>query len=326
MKRSRSSTFLLLLLSAVLLWGCQPDLEVSLTADGAYAVGDDIAGTAEVTARNTGKGAAQGTEDAGEDGYMIDLVLSEDATVPVAFAVVPTPYTFSEDMLLEGGRISVTSSLAAGSDMAYSNLAGVIPPGTPEVAYLCAVVDPGGKIAESDEANNTFCTEIAVKAGARCVTFEPPALSTQYGTSAGHAPGDQVLVENGITMTVETFYHPGGGSTMNDATITATTATFGVGAQYLWFNNINLEFDFTGLGFTPTEVTFLFIDHGGHENVSINLDPSPPWAGELTAAPSPLGGVTLTTAPPDGQLTAGTIERLRIGGQELGIDQVCAWP
>ncbi len=305
-------------------YGCQPDLEVTLAANGSYAVGEDVGGTVDVTVANTGNKTAPGT-DAGDDGYMVDLVLSQDNAVPVAPAAVPNPYNFQEDMLLQGGRISHTDTLAAGAAKIYSGHGGPIPPGTPSPVFLCAVVDPMTKIAEKNEANNTFCTQVDITSGERCMTFETPTLGTDYGATAGQSPGDLALVENGIQMTVENFRRPDGSVTFNFARVEASIPAFGVDAQYLGVNNVNLEFDFTGLGFTPSLVTFLFRDQGGFENLSINGDPTPVYVGELTAAPTPLGGITFAAAPPAATLT-GNVANLRVGGQEFSLDQVCARP
>ena len=316
--------------------GCQPDLEVTVTAAGSYPEGADLAGTVDATALNSGSATAQGTADAGVDGYMIDLVLSSDATVPVAPAVLPSPYVFTEDMLVQGGRIATAAALAAGADRTYSGHGGPLPPGTPAMVYLCAVIDPHTKIAESDESNNTSCVELKIDSGggpAHCVTFETPALGTQYGQPVPHLPGDLVLTEGGIPVTVENFsWSPGG--TFNFAEVKAATPDFGVDSQFAWMNNINFEFSFGALGFVPSKVTFEFEDLGGFENIAINNDPAPIYVGELTAAPGVMGGVSFVTSPqvpiPGGYKSEATlkgdVQRLRVGGQEFGIDQICAWP
>jgi hypothetical protein len=311
-------------------FGCKPDLRVSLTARASYDEGEDVAGTVTVEVSNEGSARARGTDTASDDGYMVDLILSQDNTVPVGYAAVPSPYQFQEDMLLQGGRVSNTEDVPAGDQRTYPGHGGPIPPGSPSTAFLCAVVDPGEKVSESDETNNTFCTPITIAPSQRCVTFEPPPLGTEYGTPAGHSPGDQIFVENGIRVMVTDFRWPSGG-TFNGADVRAVTPDFGVDAQFLWMNNINLEFDFTGLGFTPSKVTFHFQDLGGFENFAVNGDPTPVYVGELISAPSPIGSVAFTTSPrvtvPGGYRSVATLEGsvrvLRIGGQEFAIDQVC---
>jgi hypothetical protein len=112
------------------------------------------------------------------------------------------------------------------------------------------------------------------------------------------------------------------------ASIDVAPVAFG-SDQSLRLNNINVEFDFSGVGFAVQEVTFEFLDLGGHENLSVNG--SPIFAGELSAVGSPIDGVSasVTTTPVSGGnsgrvVLGGAVETVRVGGQELWIDNVCA--
>jgi hypothetical protein len=163
-----------------------------------------------------------------------------------------------------------------------------------------------------------------------CVDFEPPlALGTQYGTPVGQNPGDVAFTTtNGVTVKVWDFHFTGGGGAFNLAKIDAAPVPFGSG-QSIRTNNINLEFDFSQLGFQTSQVDFEFLDLGGLENLSVNG--SPLFAGELSSAPTPIGGVSLAvsatpvTGGNKGTVTMrGAINTLRIGGQEFWIDSVCA--
>ena len=162
-----------------------------------------------------------------------------------------------------------------------------------------------------------------------CVDFERPlGVGTQYGAPAGHKSGDVVFTTNGIPVSVHDFIFPGGGGTFNEARIDFAPVPFGSG-QSIRTNNINLEFDFSGIGFAPSEVRFEFLDLGGFENISVNG--SPIFAGELTAVPNPIGGVniavstTLVTGGKKGMvILTGAVQRIRVGGQEFWIDNVCA--
>jgi hypothetical protein len=162
-----------------------------------------------------------------------------------------------------------------------------------------------------------------------CVDFELPlTVGTQYGAPAGHHPGDIVFTASGIPVSVHDFEFSGGGGTFNVAMIDTAPAPFGAG-QSMNTNNINLEFDFTGLGFTPTKVSFEFLDLGGDENLSVNG--SPMFIGDLSAVPTPIGGVdiSVSTTPVTGGKTGtviltGPVKTLRVGGQEFWIDNVCA--
>lgn len=161
-----------------------------------------------------------------------------------------------------------------------------------------------------------------------CVDFEPPlTIGTQYGSPVGQSPGTTVFTTNGIPVSIYNFVFTGGGGTFNLAKIDAAPVPFGSG-QNIRTNNINLEFDFSQLGFQPSQVEFEFLDLGGLENLSVNG--SPLFAGELSSAPTPIGGVSLavSTTPvaggKKGTVTLkGSIKTLRIGGQEFWIDNVC---
>ncbi|MCK4351775.1 hypothetical protein KAW65_00015 [candidate division WOR-3 bacterium] len=141
--------------------GCKPDLVVEIKAPNTVVETQNIP-EVEVVVTNTGTAAVLGTRDVGEKGYMVDIVLSKDKTVPVEWAIVPTPYEFKEDMLLKGGRISVTKTLQPNESATYTMTdiltvpMGLIPPDfNTGGAYLCAVADPGKVINEKNENNNT---------------------------------------------------------------------------------------------------------------------------------------------------------------------------
>jgi hypothetical protein len=165
-----------------------------------------------------------------------------------------------------------------------------------------------------------------------CVDFEPPlALGTQYGTPAGQAPGTVIFTTNSIPVSIYDFRFTSGGGTFGLAKIDNAPVVFGQG-QSIRSSNINLEFDFTGLGFPTSQVQFEFLDLGGYENISVDGNPNPIYAGELSAAPNPIGGISHSiitnpvTGGSQGTMTfKGAIRNLRIGGQEFWIDNVCVW-
>lgn len=165
-----------------------------------------------------------------------------------------------------------------------------------------------------------------------CVDFEPPlVLGTRYGRPVGQSPGDLAFVSQRVRVTVEKFQRPTAGTAFEVAAIVNPPRPFAAG-QSLRSNNIGLEFDFRNVGFRPTRVSLRFLDLGGYENLAVNG--SPIHVGELAAAPSPLGGVAVAVStaplPPPANGKTGTlklsgpVQTLRIGGQELWIDKVCA--
>jgi hypothetical protein len=103
--------------------------------------------------------------------------------------------------------------------------------------------------------------------------------------------------------------------------------------QTISTNNINPGFDFSGIGFVPYEVQFEFLDLGGFENLSVNGSPVPVYVGELSSAPSLIGGVGVAVydSPVAGGnkgivILRGLVKKLVVGGQEFWIDRVCARP
>jgi hypothetical protein len=137
-----------------------PDLVVKLSGPAQARAGDDIGSQLRVTVGNRGRAPATGTMESPGHGYMVDLVLSTDKELPDHFATFTG--RFAEDALLRGGRVSNTRTLQPGASMEYR--AGVlIPPDTPPGIYcLGAIVDPGQRVAESNDKNNTFCHRIEV--------------------------------------------------------------------------------------------------------------------------------------------------------------------
>ena len=154
----------------------RPDLVVTVTGPAQAVTGTEI--SVKVTVQNKGKGSAPGTA-AGAKGYMVDLILSSDSYVPLKPAVYPsyagaTDADFLEDMLMRGGRISNTQTLAAGASAVYT-LPVLIPKRTPPGIYcLAAYVDSQAAVAESNETNNISCYRLLV-AQAEAGIVAPPA-------------------------------------------------------------------------------------------------------------------------------------------------------
>lgn len=138
-----------------------PDLKVDLSAPTSAYSGDDLSSLVSLKGYNAGTALARGTQSAGANGYMIDLMLSTDTVVPNTWGIYSP--NFSEDVLLAGGRVSNTIDLASGGSSGYP-VGAVIPSDTPTgTYYLCARIDAGNKITELLENNNVFCSRIYIK-------------------------------------------------------------------------------------------------------------------------------------------------------------------
>lgn len=123
-----------------------PDLMVSITGPNQARSGQQI--PSPLTIKVTNKGNAPAT------GYMVDVVLSSDLTLPER----PARYSpdFVEDALVAAGRISKTRTLGPGEHASWTLRPVEIPNNTPTGQYyLGAIVDPYGRVDESNEANNT---------------------------------------------------------------------------------------------------------------------------------------------------------------------------
>jgi hypothetical protein len=161
-----------------------------------------------------------------------------------------------------------------------------------------------------------------------CVDFEPPiAVGTQYGAPAGQTSGTVVITTNAIAVSVVDF-EVGGAIVFNSASIDAAPPALGTG-QVLRVNNISLDVDLSALPFTAREVRVDYLDLGGIENLAVNG--STVFVGDLASAPPTLGGaaVSVTASPVTGGtrgtvVLTGNVTSLRIGGQELWIDNICA--
>ena len=227
-------------------------------------------------------------------------------------------YVVSDDLLVRGLRLSngtqVWSAPVPGNGQASAPFA------PPSIAAGLLLVPSRGHVYA-----------FGAGAGPACVDFGPPQppLGTTWSAPA-QTPGQQVLVQSGIPVRVETFQHAAG-TAFNLARVEAAPAGFGAG-HVTRLNNISLELDFTGLAFTPQTVTAEWRSLGGTENLSANG--AAPWVGPITGAPAAIApGVTLqlTSAPVpggfQGSLTLkGSVQEMRIGGQELWLDRVCATP
>ncbi|HET7464731.1 MAG TPA: hypothetical protein VFJ82_26045 [Longimicrobium sp.] len=166
-----------------------------------------------------------------------------------------------------------------------------------------------------------------------CVDFNVPPAGAIFGAPIPTPVGAVVWTENAIPVSVHRFLLTTGAWAYNWMRIEPVPASFTLGVgNTAHLNNITAGFDFTGLPFVPTKVQFDFMDLGGYENLVVNA--SPIYVGQLIAAPSPWGGTTVTSVSgpvPGGiqgtvTITGAAVNRVLVGGQELWLDHVCAYP
>jgi hypothetical protein len=168
----------------------------------------------------------------------------------------------------------------------------------------------------------------ALSASAAHVTFDYEPLYTTWGGSYGNSPGDIVMSEDGVLMSVELFTL-GAYTGFNAAMIDLPIAGFG-SIQTLRLNNISARFHFGGLPGAPGDVHFAFADLGGEENLQVNGAPvfEVPELGVLdgmVVAPGVLMHVSTWTIPGGHAGVVwleGPVEKILVGGQEFWIDGV----
>lgn len=152
-----------------------PDLKVTHTTtlpiggDVPFSPGQVL--TFRVTVKNFGEGVARGTVrpdgSTTPNGYMIDLSLSKEAIRdPVKPHVVPSPYKFTEGMLLKGGRISRTQDLAPGASKEYTASVELPKDVKPGRYWIGVSLDPYNKVAEgppTGESDNAVNHGITIR-------------------------------------------------------------------------------------------------------------------------------------------------------------------
>ena len=161
---------------------------------------------------------------------------------------------------------------------------------------------------------------------ASTVDFETVPSGTSWGDSFGQMPGEVVLMQNDIDMSVEEFQFGKNVGFTNADIRDPLMSVFPT--QWLRLININVQFDFTSVGFGVDQVTLEFVDFGGPagpKNVAVNggtifeLD-------EMSDLPMNVAtGVTASVTETTLTLL-GDVDTLLIGGMELGLDNVMAVP
>jgi len=187
-------------------------------------------------------------------------------------------------------------------------------------------------------ARGCLCAAILAISGVFCqaasgatVDFETVPVGTHYGFTGGDNPGDVVLIQDDIAMSVE-FLSIAPTPNFFQATVGGDFAPL-MPTTPLSINNIDLRFDFSNLGFQVTQVTVEFrefsgindfrVDDGTNHVVDSFTDlPSEvgPGVAATVGASSTITGVDVIT------LTGTDIQSFQIGGQELVIDNIVATP
>ncbi|MEK6677306.1 MAG: PEP-CTERM sorting domain-containing protein [Planctomycetota bacterium] len=165
--------------------------------------------------------------------------------------------------------------------------------------------------------------DFAMGAAPSMVDFENVPVGTLFGAAVGNMPGDMVLAQNGIQVSLEPFYL---GNFVGFYRAE-------VGGKYddyfpstpLDLNNISVDFDFTRLGYPVGRVTVDYMEFGGSNNLSVNGRSLYELA-SFDLLPELVAPGVIASVDQGVLMLEGPIDFVRIGGQELAIDNVLAVP
>lgn len=167
------------------------------------------------------------------------------------------------------------------------------------------------------------CCTYGLSARAETVDFETATVPTLWGQAHGNSPGEVVLTEDAIDMSVEEFFL-GPFVGFNLAEVGNVYAPF-FPTTHLALDNISVRFDFANLGFVVTDVTLEYQELGGSDNFAVNGGTIFELAAMTNLPVNVAPGVIAFVGGNVITLT-GDIDNFLIGGQELGIDNITAIP
>lgn len=163
-----------------------------------------------------------------------------------------------------------------------------------------------------------------------CFDFESFPANTQLGPASGNSPGDVLFSEAGIEVSIHEILYPDGSAGFGNAMIYDASAGW-LDGQFLLMGNNSLQFDLSQAGGALNQLCFDFFDGGGVENFAINGSSAAIVQNFSEIAGLSFPGVTVevdlvgdSTLEWGSVCIAGDIRSLLIGGQEFGIDNVCA--
>jgi hypothetical protein len=162
------------------------------------------------------------------------------------------------------------------------------------------------------------------------VRFEDEPLGTAYGAGAGDLPGDVILTEDGIPVSLAEFFDGTSLVFWNGTIETAASSTGVTDGQALGLYALSTVYDFSGLGQPVEAVSFEFVDWAGIENLGVNGGSF--FYGQISSMPFDIAaGVTceivswpILSGEAAGIVTlTGNVQSLRLGGQQFQVDNVC---
>ena len=163
-----------------------------------------------------------------------------------------------------------------------------------------------------------------------CVDFNQFPAGLLIGPALGLDPGEVILGEEGLNVTIEEILYSNGNTGFGNATIN-NDGWFGLEGNYIFMGNNSLMLNFSSAAGAVQEVCFDFVDGGGEENFAVNGSAVSVVQDfdEILGLTLPNVDVTIANLNNSGGVLNGTvcvtgvIESLLVGGQEFGVDNVC---
>lgn len=166
----------------------------------------------------------------------------------------------------------------------------------------------------------------------QCLDFELLPVNVSYGSSSNLDPGDALISQNGISVTVEEFKLTMSSVSFGNATIKNDSISVGAGGldnKYLLVEDINLQFNFGAL--EVNSLSFDFIELSPQINIAVNGQPIQIFFSFFGMPTEVAEGVELlveldedTNLPTGSVKLYGRIKSFLIGGEKLALDNLCA--
>jgi hypothetical protein len=174
---------------------------------------------------------------------------------------------------------------------------------------------------------------LSLNAQQACLDFEDFPVGPAFGPVLNNTPGDTLFEQDGLIAIAREIVYANGNTGFGNATIEGTNTVQWLDENFLFMGNNALELNYPD---GVQQVCFDFFDGGGEENLAVNGSD----VAVLTVFPDVAGldfpGVDITvsmdstnnnTFLSQGTLCiTGEVFSLTVGGQEFGVDNVCATP
>ncbi len=171
----------------------------------------------------------------------------------------------------------------------------------------------------------------SLKSQTGCLDFETFPPGPVFGPALNTLPGDTLFAQDGLTAIAQEIQYLNGNTGFSNAVIQGADVQW-LDGQFLFMGNNALQLAYPD---GAQQVCFDFFDGGGEENFAVNGSDVAVITNFLDLAGMNFPGVDITitldtasnTFLPKGTVCiTGEVFSLTVGGQEFGVDNVCASP